>query len=177
MELNIFHTASIALIPVIFGILLRLTDTILEKPKDIRNRISLLEKHVIESLSLNLDRVLEHVRLVIGTDDVLRDSRSIDVELAGTRSTDFIDMYTREVHRAIKVVRVVESVKTSIVIGNWTLLLTTSSGVIMCSIVFLVRDHYELLTVISLIVIALQILSVLLLFSQLNRLRHYESSC
>ena len=167
--------SSIAFLPVLLGILVRVTDVIIEKPSDLRKRINLIETNVLEILTRSFDHLLEQVRLVIGTSDVLRDLKVTNVDKTEQRTVYLIDTYTRELHKSMRAVRVIEGVRSFMALGYFMFLATTLSGVVLMALTLSIRNYYITLIVLSLSILVLQIIFIVLMFFQLSRLRQYET--
>ncbi len=118
MDLNSFPVQLITILPIITVIVLRFTSTFVEPQNEIRSRIDLIEKSLTEKLAVKLTGILNHLRSVFETDDLLREN--------GTETPDLVGDYSNELTRVFKIVNRLRVLNSRYRIGHTFLTLTVS---------------------------------------------------
>ncbi len=95
MNPNTLAIPAVTLLPILIGTILRYVGIFIEKPKELRNRIDLLEKSKTEMLAVKLTAVLSHLRRIIDTDELLRGD--------GKETVDLVGDYTNLLNRIFKI--------------------------------------------------------------------------
>ena len=175
MDVEVIYTSTVAAVPLAFGLLTRLTNAFFERPQDFRNRLALLEKYLVESLSQRLDELLDRFRLALGTDELMRGSRIQSKNTDEKHSSDSIYTFILELYKTMRIVRVVEEIKSIVLFGQWVLLMTSLLGIILVIVIWSIQDYFVTFKLLSVIILSVQIVVVIIIFFQVNRLRHYES--
>ena len=166
MDPNSFTVPSVTLLPILVGSILRFTGFFIEKPKEFRDRVNLLEQSLTEKLARKLTSVLSHLRGIIDTDDVIRGD--------GRETADLVGDYAIELNRIFRITIRLGVLNTLFRIGHWTLLITITVGILLLLTSFITTAYNSLLLIVAIVATVLQIFAVIILFSQNNKLEDYE---
>lgn len=166
MDPNSYTVPTITLLPILFGVIFRYIFFLIEKPKDFRNRVDILENSLTENLALKLTAVLSHLRGIVDTADVIRGD--------GRETADLVGDYASELNRIFRITIRLGVLNTLFRIGHWTLLVTTTVGILLFLTSFITTAFNSLLFIVAIITVLLQILTVIVLFYQGNKLEDYE---
>lgn len=159
-------TTILILIPVAFGLILRLTNIIIDRPRDTTNRIDLLEKSLSEGLATKLATLLNHVRSIIYTQDLLRGD--------GIEAEDLVEEYTSMLRRYIRTMVGLQSIRTLLRLSNWVFIVTISGGLLLFAICLVTSEYNIVLLAVTFVIIVIQSLALVILYIQITRLENFE---
>lgn len=166
MDANSLPTSIVTFLPILVGLTSRFIGIFVSKPKELEKRINLVESSITEKLALKLTAVLNHLRSIAYTDELLRGDDRESVDLVGD--------YSNELNRLFKIVNKIGSLNAKFRICHGTLLITTLVGILLFLISFISDIYNFQLLVSASAIIAVQVVVVMYLYFQINRLGDYE---
>lgn len=159
-------TAVITFVPIIIVMIYRVIAFYIEKPKDFKNRLDLVDKTITERLSMKLTHLLNRVREIRDTDQLLRGD--------GDEDQDLVNEYSVELRQFIQISAQLRHLRVRSRISNSVLFGSSIFGilVLLMNMLSLIPRAYVVYA--ALVIIAIQISSIVDLFSQGNKLENYE---